>query len=94
MYGTEPISRVIGAMLLIAATMPFPVHAQAVSGIIAGMVKDPSGAVIPGVTVEAASPALIERVRDTVTDTRGEYKLIDLRPGTTRSPSRCQDSTR
>jgi hypothetical protein len=48
---------------------------------IAGAVRDSSGAVLPGVTVEAASPALIEKVRTTVTDERGEYRLPELRPG-------------
>jgi hypothetical protein len=47
----------------------------------AGIVKDSSGAVLPGVTVEAASPALIERVRSAVTDNNGSYRIIDLRPG-------------
>ena len=51
------------------------------TGAIAGTVKDTSGAVLPGVTVEAASPALIEKVRTVVTDTGGNYKIIDLRPG-------------
>ena len=46
-----------------------------------GVVKDQSGAVLPGVSVEAGSPALIERSRSTVTDERGAYKIIDLRPG-------------
>src|SRR5438046_2631296 len=48
---------------------------------IAGVVKDASGAVLPGVTVEAASPALIERVRTATTDSQGQYKIVDLRPG-------------
>jgi len=48
---------------------------------IAGVVKDTSGAVLPGVTVEAASPALIEKVRTAVTDGQGQYKIVDLRPG-------------
>jgi hypothetical protein len=48
---------------------------------ITGVARDPSGGVLPGVTVEAASPALIERVRSTVTDERGEYRLSELRPG-------------
>src|SRR6185295_14094553 len=48
----------------------------------AGTARDPSGAVLPGVTVEAASPALIEKVRVVVTDTQGNYKIVDLRPGT------------
>src|SRR4030095_3146346 len=49
---------------------------------IAGAVKDSSGAVLPGVTVEAASPALIEKVRSTSTDGAGRYRIEDLRPGT------------
>ena len=48
---------------------------------IAGVVKDTTGAVMPGVTVEAASPALIEKVRSVVTDGQGQYKIVDLRPG-------------
>src|SRR5438876_5975717 len=52
------------------------------TGSIAGVVRDPSGAVLPGVTVEAASPALIEKIRTAVTDQQGNYKIVDLRPGT------------
>lgn len=46
------------------------------------MLQDSSGAVLPGVTVEAASPALIERVLLVVTDSAGRYAIINLRPGT------------
>jgi hypothetical protein len=49
---------------------------------IAGIVKDTTGAVLPGVTVEASSPALIEKVRTTTSDENGQYRVIDLRPGT------------
>src|SRR5438093_1200905 len=52
------------------------------SGAIGGVVKDAIGAVLPGVTVEAASPALIEKVRTVATDAQGNYKIVDLRPGT------------
>jgi len=48
---------------------------------ITGVVKDVSGAVLPGVTVEASSPELIEKVRTAVTDGTGQYRIIDLRPG-------------
>src|SRR6185436_2322568 len=48
---------------------------------IAGVVTDASNAVLPGVTVEAASPALIEKVRTVVTDGNGRFQLVDLRPG-------------
>src|SRR5213594_818689 len=47
-----------------------------------GLVKDQSGAVLPGVSVEASSPALIEKSRSTLTDESGGYRIIDLRPGT------------
>jgi hypothetical protein len=57
-------------------------YAQGQSGSIAGVVRDSSGAVLPGVTVEAASPALIEKVRTVISDGQGQYKIVDLRPGT------------
>jgi hypothetical protein len=56
--------------------------ALAQTGSIAGVVRDATGAVLPGVTVEAGSPALIEKVRTAVTDSQGQYKIIDLTPGT------------
>ena len=49
---------------------------------IAGTVRDSSGAVLPGVTIEASSPALIEQVRTAVTDRSGQYQVVALRPGT------------
>src|SRR4051794_203376 len=52
------------------------------AGSIAGEVKDTTGAALPGVSVEASSPALIEKVRTVVTDNSGHYKIVDLRPGT------------
>src|SRR5688572_16730249 len=61
------------------ALLPTSALAQAV---IAGVVRDPSGGVLPGVTVEAASPALIEKIRTAVTDGTGQYRIEDLRPGT------------
>ena len=59
--------------------LPSAVHAQ---GSITGVVRDTSGAVLPGVTVEASSPALIEKTRSVVTDGTGQDRLVDLRPGT------------
>src|SRR5262245_5730606 len=50
--------------------------------IIAGVVKDTSGAVLPGVTVEASSEVLIEKSRSVTTDGDGRYSIVDLRPGT------------
>ena len=55
-------------------------HAQAL-GAVAGAVRDSSGAVLPGVTVEAASAALIEKVRAAVTDGAGQYRIVNLPPG-------------
>jgi hypothetical protein len=51
-------------------------------GAITGVVRDASGGVLPGVTVEAASPVLIEKVRTVVSDDTGQYRIVDLRPGT------------
>src|SRR5207244_9207789 len=48
---------------------------------VTGVVADTSGAVLPGVTVEAKSPALIEQLRSAVTDEGGRYRIVDLRPG-------------
>src|SRR2546426_3764749 len=61
--------------------LPAIVWAQAETGTLAGVVRDASGAVMPGVTVEAASPALIEKVRAVTTDNQGLYRIVDLRPG-------------
>ncbi|NOT26134.1 MAG: TonB-dependent receptor [Acidobacteria bacterium] len=73
----------VSAALCVALTAltPAPAMAQQASGI-AGAVRDTSGSVVPGVTVEAASAALIEKVRSVVTDTEGRYNIVDLRPGT------------
>ncbi|MEQ1896055.1 MAG: carboxypeptidase regulatory-like domain-containing protein [Vicinamibacterales bacterium] len=70
-----------GLLLLLASIATNASAQNATSGSIAGVVKDTTGAVLPGVTVEAASPALIEKVRVVVTDDQGNYKLLDLRPG-------------
>ena len=76
-------SRVFRLALCLAALLVGRGLAAAQSnGGIAGTVKDSTGAVLPGVTVEAASPALIEKVRTAVTDDQGQYKIIELRPGT------------
>ena len=76
----KAIVRVIVALAVL--WLPAAAVAQSVeSGTIAGVVKDATGAVLPGVTVEVASPALIERVRTAVTDGEGQYKVINLRPG-------------
>ena len=71
------IVRALTATLLFAL-LPGIAHAQAS---LAGVVKDSSGAVLPGVTVEATSPVLIEKVRTATTDSSGRYAIPDLRPG-------------
>src|ERR1700730_3720401 len=66
-------------ILLVVLLLPAAAYAQAA---ITGVVKDASGAVLPGVTVEAASPVLIEKVRSAVTDGTGQYRIVNLLPGT------------
>ncbi|PYR29499.1 MAG: hypothetical protein DMF92_11595 [Acidobacteria bacterium] len=77
--GGRSARRVLAALTLTVAMLT-PIVAWAQSGI-AGAVSATSGAVLPGVTVEAASPALMEKVRTVVTVGLGQYKIIDLRPG-------------
>ncbi len=84
-FGLTALSRAVARLtaLGLVAVLLTPTLAAAQSGsAIAGLVKDTSGAVMPGVTVEASSPTLIEKVRSAVTDSAGLYKIIDLRPGT------------
>ena len=69
-------------IVLSISLLPAISSAQTASGTIAGLVRDTSGAVMPGVTVEASSPALIEKVRSVVSDSQGLYRIVDLRPGT------------
>jgi hypothetical protein len=71
---TESVWIVAVSLLLV----PVRAHAQSA---IAGTVKDASGAILPGVSVEASSDALIERTRAVTTDGAGQYKIVDLRPG-------------
>jgi len=63
------------------ATVPGIAFAQA-QGAVAGTVRDVSGAVLPGVTIEASSPVLIEKVRTAVSDGTGQYTIVNLPPGT------------
>ncbi len=73
---------IVHAAVLVALAYYFlPATASAQSQI-TGIVTDASGAVLPGVTVEASSPALIENMRTTVTDSEGRYAIPGLRPGT------------
>ena len=73
--------RVVAAFAL-AVLVPVAAFAQGAQASIAGVVKDTSGAVLPGVTVEASSPVLTEKVRTATTDGSGLYRIVDLLPGT------------
>jgi len=64
--------------LVVSVIVPAMAYAQAS---ITGVVRDSSGAVLPGVTVEASSPALIEKTKSAVTDGTGQYRIVDLRAG-------------
>jgi hypothetical protein len=71
----------IGCALLSVLAVGVPVAKAQQSSGIAGAVRDAEGLPMPGVTVEAASPALIEKVRSAITDGEGRYNIVDLRPG-------------
>ncbi len=75
---TRFVSRLLMGAL---CTLLLPLAAFAQTSSIAGEVKDPSGALLPGVLVEVASPVLIEQVRSAKTDGSGSYRVISLRPG-------------
>jgi hypothetical protein len=78
MNSMRRFARVLSCVSAVVICLPAAAFAQ---GTIAGTVKDASGAVLPGVTVEASSPALIEQVRSVITDGTGQYRIVDLRPG-------------
>ena len=69
------------SIVALAFVALFPALLAAQTGALGGIVKDTSGAALPGVTVEATSPALIERLRTTTTDNQGAFRIVDLRPG-------------
>jgi carboxypeptidase family protein len=74
------MGRLAKVLTLLACAILIPAIASA-QGAIAGIVKDASGAVLPGVTIEAAGPALIEKVRSVITDGTGQYQIVNLPPG-------------
>ncbi|MET0213378.1 MAG: carboxypeptidase-like regulatory domain-containing protein, partial [Vicinamibacterales bacterium] len=76
----RPVFLCMAAVVLLV--LPELAYSQASQSALAGVVRDTTGGVLPGVTVEAASPALIERVRAVTTDSSGVYRIVDLRPGT------------
>ena len=78
----RPIGRIVvvcACIALLQVMVPSLVHAQAT---LAGVVRDTSGAVLPGATVEASSSALIEKARTATSDGSGQYRITDLPPGT------------
>ena len=74
------IPRYLLGTLVVCAAVLLPTLASAQAQIV-GAVRDESGGVLPGVTVEAASPAIIEKIRTAVTDDQGRYRIEALRPG-------------
>src|SRR5882672_1754252 len=72
----------LGKNVLVVACVILAPRLAFAQASITGTVKDPSGAVLPGVSVEAASDVLIEKVRSVVSDNSGQYRIVDLRPGT------------
>src|SRR5262245_20915989 len=71
----------VARRLFVAGLAILLLESPAQAQTIAGIVKDESGAIMPGVTVEAASPALIEKVRSATTDGGGQYRIVNLSPG-------------
>jgi hypothetical protein len=69
-----------GILLGVIGLLFLPAMASAQSAIV-GLITDDSGGVLPGVTVEASSPALIEGSKTAVTDGQGRYRIVQLRPG-------------
>ena len=70
--------RLLAVSVLVVLVFPAAVSAQS----IVGTVRDESGAILPGVTVEVSSPALIEKVRSATTDDTGQFRIVNLSPGT------------
>jgi hypothetical protein len=82
MRDSNRVLAIVAALGCLALAASASAQTGTSSSAVAGTVKDTSGAVLPGVTVEAASPALIEKVRTVVTDGGGQYKLVNLPVGT------------
>ena len=75
------MGRCVRAWIVSVCLVVLPVAAHAQSSI-TGVVRDSSGGVLPGVTVEVNSPDLVGQARSVVTESNGQYRVIDLRPGT------------
>src|SRR5262249_29367802 len=80
--GVSSFTRFILALMTLVCALTLASSTAYAQASITGTVKDSSGAVLPGVTVEAESPALIEKARTVVTDGTGQYRIENLRPGT------------
>jgi len=78
MVSTKTHLALVASCAILVGLVPGRLSAQSA---IAGVVKDTSGAVLPGVTIEASSPVLIEKTRSVITDGSGQYRIVDLRPG-------------
>src|SRR5215471_7979399 len=82
MSRTPSVGSILTALSIIVV-FPFAAAAQGTSAAsISGVVTDDSGGVLPSVSVEVSGPALIEKIRTTTTNERGEYWIVELRPGT------------
>jgi len=82
MTSSSAVRRV--AWMLVSTSLLIPVAAwtQTLGGGIAGIVSDSSGAVLPGVSIEASSPVLIEKTRVAISDSAGRFNVVNLPPGT------------
>lgn len=74
-------SRATWGLATLCALLLFVPAVASAQATITGVVRDESGGVLPGVTVEASSSALIEKTRSVTTDAEGLYRIVDLRPG-------------
>jgi hypothetical protein len=82
MHTKSSPARSVGRLAVLVFSIALLPAAASAQSMIAGVVNDSSGAVLPGVLVEASSDALIEKVRSATTDANGQYRIPDLRPGT------------
>src|SRR6185503_12911542 len=81
MMTLEPRLSCYAALLAVSVAAASSAFAQSQNAAIAGIVRDADGHALAGVTVQASSPALIEKTRVVVTDGQGTYKIVELRPG-------------
>src|SRR5258708_4819858 len=81
LFGGIMVKRSVSFAAAVLSLLRFPAAVSA-QGTSSAVLTDTTGAALPGVTVQAASPALIEGSRDAVTDSAGQYSIVNLRPGT------------